>query len=876
MGGLDFTIRDMSGEELSKVLYESILPRVHKPARYIGGEVNCVVKDDTQFRFAISFPDVYEVGMSSTGLSIIYHVLNGLRGVQAERAFSPWHDMEKLMRTYKLPLYGLETFTPLKRFDAIGFSLSYELLGTNMLQMLDLSGIPLLSRERLNEDPIVIAGGCVAVNPEPFADFVDAFCVGDGEELVVELVEELMRTRGMPRIKRLERLAQIDGIYVPMLYELEELDDGMLIIKDAGKGVRIRRRVVERLGEAPFPTKPVVPWVEAVHDRANIEVFRGCTRGCRFCQAGMVNRPVRERDVQSLVEMAYSAARGSGYDEIGLLSLNTYDYSHIGELLRELLSWRKGMRLFLSLPSSRVDSFDIEIAKLVHGARRTGLTFAPEAATERLRRVINKPIGDSQIEHLLDCVFSSGWDVVKLYFMIGLPTETDEDVVAIAEMCNRIARRARSLNRRAKLHVSVAVFVPKPHTPFQWERQIGINESLRKKRMLFKMLRERNLSLKVHDLRMSFLEGVFSRGDRRLCSVLLEAYSRGCRFDGWADELKWDRWMQSFESKGIDPSLYLRERSFDESLPWDHIDVHLDKSFLWRERQMALNGEVTDDCRWSKCMNCGVNAFTPKACNEAMSLRRKASLSRTGMVTVAADSVMHKTIEPVQRIRFRWTKIGKLRFLSHMEMVRALQMGMLRAGLKISYSRGFNPRPKFSFGTALPVGVESEAEYADVWLDEWVSPNDFVNACNKHFPDGCQVLEAVSIPMNAPAFAPFISRSVYEVSMPVRLTSLSSREIEVTLNDANVLRAVCCVDVMPSFPIAVVQEIDDTLIMHIELPDGQQIHCRIADFLKGALKLSDDQFLRLRVVKRATLCNIKGMLLSPVSLSHVYADAQQD
>ena len=857
-------LKSVSQAELLHKLHEFVFPNVQKAARYIGGEVNCVLKSDFKLHFAIAFPDVYEVGMSSTGLSIIYHVLNSLNDVQAERVFSPWHDMEALMRAHSLPLYGLETFTPLWKFDAIGFSLPYELLGTNMLQILELSGIPLLSSERGDDDPIVIAGGCAVVNPEPFAEFIDAFCIGDGEEVVVEVAQTLIRTKGMTRRKRLEKLAEIEGIYVPSLYELESLHDGTIIVRGAGKSVRIKRRITQDLDEAPFPTKPVVPWVELIHDRANIEVFRGCTRGCRFCQAGMITRPVRERSLQKLIERACSIARHTGYDEVGLLSLNTYDYSAIGELVCGLLFNPVRLPLFLSLPSSRMDSFDLSIAQLVHGSRRTGLTFAPEAGTERLRRVINKPISDEQIFSLLDAVFQAGWDTVKLYFMIGLPTESEEDVLSIAELCNEVARRALSSNKRAKLHISVATFVPKPHTPFQWERQIGLDESKAKQRMLLKHIRRRNITLKFHDNRLSFLEGVFCRGDRRLCSVLLEAYRLGCRFDGWSEQLRWNEWMRSFEAIGIDPQHYLRERSQDEPLPWDHIDVHVDKGFLLSERLRALEGEVTQDCRFGGCVKCGTYAVASKACSIAMRLRERIEGKSLNVRDWVAKLKTRMPANPVQRIRFRWTKLGRLRFLSHIEMVKALQRGILRSGLKVSYSRGFNPQPRFSFGMAMPVGIESVAEYADVWLDEWVPPDEFIRVCNEQLPDGCKVLDAVSVPLNAPSFVPFIFSSVYEVRLPRVLVKSELCHLE-ELISASLPKVTCetgASDYIARHSIEVHLE-DDEVFLRIELPDGQKVHCRPIDFLKSALSIADEDLCLVKVIKQATLCNINGMLLSP-------------
>ena len=593
-------------------LLDDILPRVTKPARYTGGEFNAVIKDHSgvDVRFALAFPDIYEIGMSNLGLRILYHILNRRSDTAAERVFAPWVDMEEEMRRHGLPLFALESGRPVSEFDILGFSLGYELTYTNVLNMLDLGGIPVLAAERGEDCPLVIAGGCCAFNPEPMADFIDAFVVGEGEEVVHEIIEAFKQHRHDGREILLRRLASVQGVYVPGLYEVSYKADGAIReIRPKHDGVPpvVAKRLVLDLDAAEYPDAPVIPFIETVHDRILLEVMRGCSRGCRFCQAGIIYRPVRERSAEKLIELADILSASTGYDEIGLLSLSTADYRGIEDLVRRLIERYEEQRIGLSLPSIRADAPCVDLASEIQKVRKSGLTLAPEAGTQRMRDAINKSVVEEDLLSAVQAAFRCGWKRIKLYFMIGLPGETDEDIVGIAHLASKVVKAGRRMGIRPAISLSVACLVPKPHTAFQWRAQDTIEEMERKQDVLKRALRNKHVSLSWHDARMSRLEAILSRGDRRLGKAILLAWRKGCRFDAWGERLDHEKWMESLDEAGLDPAFYAnRRRDYAEVLPWDHINCGISKQFLMREDQRVEAGEVTPDCRLEKCAGCGV------------------------------------------------------------------------------------------------------------------------------------------------------------------------------------------------------------------------------------------------------------------------------
>ena len=599
-------------------LEQEMLQAVEKPARYTGGEWNAQPKDSAAVlcRIALAMADVYEVGMSNLGLKILYEILNRRDDIAAERVYAPWLDMEEEMRRRGIPLFSLETFREISSFDILGFSLQYELLITNTLNMLDLAGLPLHAAERTDEQPFVIGGGPCVYNTEPIADFFDFFVLGDGEEIVVEVCDALIawKKEGRPDGRRgfLRRAARIPGVYVPSFYAPEYDAQGMftgLRILDAAASPQIYRRVVKDLDAAPFLEKPVVPYLGIVHDRLMLELFRGCTRGCRFCQAGMAYRPVRERRPETLESLARALFDSTGYNEMSLTSLSSADYSCLSPLVDGLLAGTQGERVSFSLPSLRIDSFSVDIAERLQQVRKSGLTFAPEAGTQRLRDVINKNVTEDDLLHSVRTAFEQGWKAVKLYFMMGLPTETDEDIVGIAELAQKVVDCYKEVKgkRGVKVTVSVSCFVPKAYTPFQWFAQVPQEEFERRQRLLKESIRDRAISFHYHDARASVLEGALSRGDRRLSAVIETAWRNGAKFDGWTDQFKDEVWKDAFCRCGVAPEFYSRRtRDLEEVLPWAHTSPGVSEDFLRREWQRAQEAALTHDCRRETCTGCGV------------------------------------------------------------------------------------------------------------------------------------------------------------------------------------------------------------------------------------------------------------------------------
>lgn len=605
---------------------QKILPLVQKPGRYTGGELNSVVKDKSKvdLRYAFCFPDSYEIGMSHLGIKILYSLANARDDVWCERVFAPWHDMEAEMRKNNIPLFALESGDPLTDFDMIGFTLQYELSYTNVLNMLDLAGIPVRSKDRESLTPIVVGGGPCACNPEPMADFFDLFMLGDGEDVTNEVLDLLIecKKQGSTKDEFLRKASQIGGVYVPSLYDVAYNEDGTLksITAKDGAPEKVTKRVVPDLDKVHYPDKFIVPFVEVVHDRVVHEILRGCIRGCRFCQAGFIYRPIREKNADTINEQCKRLCENTGYDEISLSSLSTSDYTQLEDLMGKLLEWTEDYKVNIALPSLRVDNFSQTLMEHLKKVRRSGLTFAPEAGTQRLRDAINKNVTEEEMLRTARNAFSGGWSAVKLYFMLGLPTETYDDVAGIADLAQKVVGEFytnpdRPKGKGVQVSISVASFVPKPFTPFQWASQDTIEELINKQNHLLSSVKTRKISVSYHKVNISFLEGVFARGDRKLCDVVEYAWRHGCKFDSWDDSFLFDVWMDSFKELGVDPLFYTsRKREYTELLPWDHLDYGIRKQFLIDENEKSKRAATTPHCR-IKCSGCGSNKLNGGKCD---------------------------------------------------------------------------------------------------------------------------------------------------------------------------------------------------------------------------------------------------------------------
>ena len=592
-----------------------ILPRVQKPSRYTGGEYNQILKDKNavDLRVAFCFPDTYEIGMSNLGMSILYQTMNTLEDVWCERVFAPWGDMYEEMKKAGIPLYALESGDPVGEFDTVMFSIGYEMAYTTVLDMLDMSGIPLRSENRPDLLPIVCAGGSACVNAEPMAPFIDLFFLGEGEELDNEVLLLLQKAKREAWSKKafLREAARIQGVYVPSLYKITYKDDGTIcaITPEEGAPARVLKRIVEDLDAAPYPVDPIVPSTEVVHDRVSLELFRGCVRGCRFCQAGYIYRPIRSKKPETLIRQGIEAVQNTGHEEISLLSLSTSDYRPLSQLCDGLLDYCESRSVGLALPSLRADNFSVEIMEKIQKVRKSGLTFAVEGGSQRLRDAINKNVTEEDVLNTCALAFSGGWNSVKLYYMLGLPTETDEDIVGIAEMSEKILHcwrmNAKNKSRGVRITVSTSCFIPKPHSPFQWEAQVSMEEYLRRVNLLRSSIKARNVVYNWHDAETSVIEAALSRGDRRVADVLEEVFRSGGRLDAWTDYFRYERWTEAFERCGLDLAFYAsREREVQEVLPWDMIDMGVRKSLLLREKEKAYRSELSPDCR-AACSACG-------------------------------------------------------------------------------------------------------------------------------------------------------------------------------------------------------------------------------------------------------------------------------
>ncbi len=722
---------------MAKRSYQEILNFVTSPSQYLGTEVNSVKKDldKVDLKIALAFPDLYEIGTSHFGIQILYSILNRQQEIAAERVFCPAVDMQRELIENNIPLLSLESSMPLKNFDIVGFSLLYELNYSNVLTMLRLSNIPFFSERRNENDPMIIAGGPCACNPEPVARLFDAVVFGDGEEVCLEMAKTWIECKRHGTGKKEEILDQwrtIEGVYVPSFFDGKKIRIGNreTVIAEASLEdyKTVSRRILKDLNQAAFPEKPIVAFGKPVHDRLRIEIARGCTRGCRFCQAGTIYRPVRERDADSVYRLAEKCLCATGYEDISLLSLSTGDYSRIEKVLRELMEKYSGENIAVSLPSLRAGTLTRNLMESIKKVRKTGFTIAPEAGSQRLRDVINKNVTQDQIFETIEDAVRAGWKVIKLYFMVGLPTETDEDLRQTAELIKRAASLKGSGGRKIKINASFTTFIPKPHTPFQWAGQASLEYSRESINLFRDELHGRGVQVKWQNPETSKIEGLFARGDRGLAELLVKAFENGCRLDGWSDHFRYDLWEKSAEETGIDIDFFTgREREFEEPLPWDHMDSGIKKSFLLEEWKRASERACTVDCREGECQGCGVCDFVYLS---PILAKEKNEIPGEGV------NVSRELVAEAKKIVVNYSKTGKARFFGHLEMVNLFLRAMRRAKVPVVYSGGFHPMPKVSFEDPLPLGMESLKERFVVSVRKDFEGGKLPEVLNALLPDG--------------------------------------------------------------------------------------------------------------------------------------------